>query len=89
MTWRLTKGRARQFIVTNENRRCSIPAFVGTSLVPFARSRREVVNFDVEAELVGERRDQCAEWRSVLPWSGACGRKPDEFFSAARLKMLQ
>jgi hypothetical protein len=54
MTWQLTKGRARQFIVTNENRRCSIPAFAGTSLVPFARSRREVVNFDVEAEFVGE-----------------------------------
>jgi hypothetical protein len=41
-------------MVMNEKRRCSIPAFAGTSLVPFAGPRRQVMDDNVEAEFVGE-----------------------------------
>ena len=42
--------------------------------------------------LANTARSMCrmaAEWRSALPWSAACGRKPEAFFSAAHPKMLQ
>jgi hypothetical protein len=38
----------------NENRRCSIPAFAGTSLVPLAGPRGQVVHLDGDADFVGQ-----------------------------------
>jgi hypothetical protein len=38
----------------NENSRCSIPAFAGTCLVPFAGARWQVMHDEVDAQFIGK-----------------------------------